>query len=42
MEKIFLGQPRSKTFPKIGGVVQTTYEYYPETGRLKKLLTEED
>ena len=35
-----LGQPKNRTFPKTGGVVQTTYEYYPETGRVKKLSTD--
>ena len=36
-----LGQPTIKKFPKSGGgVVQTTYEYYPQTGRLKKLVTD--
>ena len=41
MELISLGQPTIKKFPKSGGgVVQTTYEYYPQTGRLKKLYTD--
>ena len=36
-----LGQPTIKKFPKSGGgVVQTTYEYYPQTGRLKKLYAD--
>ena len=36
-----IGKPMMKTFPKAGGgMVKTSYEYYPDTGRLKKLVTE--